>query len=53
MNRVCGGLFLVLGGSSGCGGCGVVGPKWIGFSLVLCSMLWSTVMYSSRTVRGG
>ena len=52
MNRVCGGLFLVLGGGSGCGGCGVVGG-WIGFSLVLGSMLWSTVMYSSRTVRGG
>ena len=49
MNRVCGGLFLVLGGGSGCG----VVRGWIGFSLVLGSMLCSIVMYSSHSVRGG
>ena len=52
MNRVCGGLFLVLGGGSGCGGCGVV-EGWIGFSFVLGSMLCSIVMYYSCSVCGG
>ena len=42
----------MLGGGSGCGGCGGVG-RWIGFSVVLGSMLWSNVMYSSFSVRGG
>ena len=42
----------MLGGGSVCGGCdGVEG--WIGISMVLGSMLWSSVMYSSFTVRGG
>ena len=52
MNRVYGGLFLVLGGGSGCGGCGVVRGR-IGFSLVFGSMLCSIVMYSFCSVRGG
>ena len=42
----------MLGGGSGCGGCGGVG-RWIGFSVVLGSMLWSSVMYSSFNVRDG
>ena len=52
MKRICGGLFLLLGRGSGCGGCGIV-RGWIGFSLVLGSMLWSIVMYSSCSVHGG
>ena len=37
MNRVSEGIFFMLGGGSGCDGCGVVGG-WIGFLwfLVLC-----------------
>ena len=42
----------MLGGGSGCGGCGGIGG-WIGVSMVLGSMLWSSVMYSSFSVRGG
>ena len=42
----------MLGGGSGSGGYGVVGG-WIGFSVVLGSMLWSSIIYSSFSVRGG
>ena len=42
----------MLGGGSGCGGCGGIGG-WIGISVVLGSMLWSSVMYSSFSVHGG
>ena len=46
------GLFFMLDGGSGCGGCGGVGGC-VGASMVLGSMLWSSVMYSSFSVRGG
>ena len=42
----------MLGGGSGCGGCGGVGG-WIGISVVLGFMLWSSVMYYSFSVHGG
>ena len=42
----------MLGGGIDCDGCGGVGG-WIGVSIVLGSMLWSSVMYSFFNVRGG
>ena len=42
----------MLSGGVGCGGCGGIGG-WIGISLVLGSMMWSSVMYSSFNVHGG
>ena len=45
-------IFFMLGGGIGCGGCGGVGG-WIGVSVVLSSMLWSRVIYSSFSVCGG
>ena len=42
----------MLGGGSGSGGCGGIGG-WVGVFMVLGSMLWSSVMYSSFGVRGG
>ena len=42
----------MLSGGSGCGGCGGIGG-WIGSSMVLGSMLWSSVLYSSFSVCGG
>ena len=42
----------MLGNGIGCGGCGGVGG-WIRVSIVLGSMLWSRVMYSSFNMCGG
>ena len=42
----------MLGGGSGYGGCGGI-EGWIGVFVVLGSMLWSSVMYSSFNVHGG
>ena len=46
------GLFFMLGSGIGCGGCGGVGG-WIGAFVVLGSMLWFSIMYSSFNVHGG
>ena len=46
------GLCLMLGGGTGCGGYGGIGG-WIGISVVLDLMLWSSVMYFSFNVSGG
>ena len=43
----------MLGGGSGCGGCSSVEGGGIGVSVVLGSMLWASVMYSSFSMRGG
>ena len=43
------GLFFMLGGGIGCGVCN----GWIGVSIVLGSMLWSSVIYFSFSVLGG
>ena len=41
----------MLDGGIGCGGCGGVGG-WTWISVILGSMLWFSVMYSSFNVRG-